>query len=314
MLIVDSPIYHHPVMVTEVLHALRVRPGGRYIDCTVGQGGHALAILEASAPGGQLLGFDADPYALESARARLETYAGSFELVNDYFDRVGEVAQSAGFHPVHGALMDLGLSSMQLEGENRGFSFRRPDPLDMRFSPDQELTADDIVNTYTQTALADVLYRYGEERQSRRIADAIVRRRPIHTASELAEVVAQAVGGRRDRSHPLHPATRTFQALRVSVNRELERLEHALIQVIYLLGHGGRVAVLSYHSLEDRIVKNMLRRESKDCVCPPEVPECVCGHRATVRLIGRKAITPSREEVAANPRSRSAKLRVAEHV
>jgi len=213
---------------------------------------------------------------------------------------------------VHGVLLDIGLSSLQVERAERGFSFLREGPLDMRFSPRQPLTAAQIVNEYPEDELADIIYRFGEEPRSRRIARRIVERRPLRTTTELAKVVEEAVGGRARRQS--HPATRTFQALRIAVNQELLSLDAALPQAYGLLGDLGRLAVLSYHSLEDRLVKEFVRRESRDCICPPRQPVCTCGHKAGLRPISRGAVRPSPDEVAANPRSRSARLRVAERL
>jgi len=303
---------HVPVLLREVVEALAVRPGGRYVDCTLGAGGHAEAILEAASPDGELLGIDLDPEALAAARQRLAAYEERVTFVEGNFSQVGDLCRERGFAPVQGILFDLGLSSLQLEEEPRGFSFQREGPLDMRFSPRQELTAADIVNTYSEEDLADLLWRYGEERRSRPIARRLTEERPFRTTTQLAKAVEQAVG-RRARG-VIHPATRTFQALRIAVNQELLHLETALLQAHGLLGFGSRLVVISYHSLEDRIVKNFLRRESRDCVCPPGVPVCVCGHRATLRLVARSIVRPSAAEVAANPRARSARLRVAERL
>jgi len=303
---------HVPVLLKEVVEALAVRPGGRYVDCTLGASGHAEAILEAASPDGELLGIDLDPEALSTARERLATFAERVTFVEGNFGQVGDLCRERGFAPVQGILFDLGLSSLQLEEAQRGFSFQREGPLDMRFSPRQELTAADIVNTYREEDLADLLWRYGEERQSRRIARRLIEERPVRTTTQLAKAVEQAVG-RRARG-VIHPATRTFQALRIAVNQELLHLETALLQAHGLLGFGARLVVISYHSLEDRIVKNFLRRESRDCVCPPGVLVCVCGHRATLRLVARGVIRPSAGEVTANPRARSARLRVAERL
>ncbi len=307
----EVKIFHQSVMVKEVLEALLVRPGGRYLDCTVGEGGHALAILETSAPGGRLLGLDADPEALETAERRLQQYRGSLRLANASFAELTGVISQHSFWPVDGALMDLGLSSLQLEGEGRGFSFMRDEPLDMRFNPSQGITAHDIVNSYPQGELARVIAKYGEQPRAHRIARAIVENRPISTSLELARVVGSVV---QRGIKGIHPATRTFQALRMEVNDELSNLESGFKQAIDVLGRGGRLAVISYHSLEDRVVKGILRREASDCICPPERLVCVCGHRAIVRLINRKVITPSPAEVLVNPRSRSARMRVAERV
>ena len=301
---------HVPVMVREVLAGLNVRPGGRYVDCTVGAGGHASAIMDAASPGGTLLGVDRDPDALSVARRRLERFGADVKLAQGDFAELERICQEFSFLPVHGVLLDLGLSSLQLERAERGFSFQREGPLDMRFSPTQELTAAQIINEYAVDALADVLRRYGEEPQARRIARRIAERRPLQTTTELAKVVEEAVGGRARRQ--THPATRTFLALRIAVNQELLSLEAALPQACGLLGDLGRLVVLSYHSLEDRIVKEFIRRESRDCVCPPRQPVCTCDHKASVRAVSRGAVQTSPDEVAVNPRSRSARLRVAE--
>lgn len=308
---VEVPRYHVPVLLQETLQALNVQPGGRYVDCTLGSAGHSLAILEASAPGGQLLAIDADPRAVSEAAKRLSTYKHSTLLINDNFVHLREICSRYGFIPVNGILFDLGLSSLQLEWEDRGFSFQRESPLDMRFDPAQELTAADIVNTYDEKDLADIISTYGEEPRSRQIARQIVAHRPIRTTLELASVVARAAGGTRGR---IHPATRTFQALRIAVNQELANLRSALEQAVDVLGFGGRLVVISYHSLEDRIVKHLLRQESMGCICPPSAIRCVCGHTPRLNLVTRKAIVPTAAEVEANPRSRSAKLRVAERV
>lgn len=305
-----API-HIPVLVDRALKALAVQPGGRYIDCTLGTGGHALAILEQSSPGGKLLGIDADPEAIKVARQRLEAYSDSTLLINDNFANLEAICYKYDFLPVHGILFDLGLSSLQLNSESRGFSFQHKAPLDMRLNPNQKLTAADIVNTYPEVQLAHLIKIYGEERYYRQIARQIVRERPIKTSFELAQLIERVVRGRKGR---LHPATKTFQALRIAVNQELEHLESTLKQAIDLLGFKGRLVVISYHSLEDRIVKQFMQRESKDCICPPGIPTCICQHTASLRLINRKVITPSLAEVEANPRSRSARLRVAERL
>ena len=302
---------HIPVLLKETIDALAVQPGGRYIDCTLGSGGHATAILDHSSPGGQLLGIDADPEAIKIARANLEAYSGSILLINENFINLQAICIKYDFLPVHGILFDLGLSSLQLNGNGRGFSFQREAPLDMRLSPSQEVTAADIVNTHPESKLAHLIKTYGEERYSHKIAHRIVQERPVKTTLQLARIIEQAVGSRRGK---IHPATRTFQALRIAVNQELEHLEATLKQAINLLGFGGRLVVISYHSLEDRIVKQFMQQESKDCICPPGTPICICGHTACLKLINKKAITPSLAEVQLNPRSRSAKLRAAERL
>lgn len=300
---------HIPVMQKEVIEGLAVQPGGRYIDCTAGTGGHAGAILKHSSPGGQLLGIDADPSAVETARKRLAGYGSSVVIENDNFVNLEKVCAKYDFRPVHGILLDLGLSSLQLNDNGRGFSFQYAAPLDMRFDPEQKITAADIVNKYSETELARIIRDYGEEPGSNRIARFIINERPISTTIELAKVVEQAVGFKRGR---IHPATRTFQALRIAVNNELEHLQSTLRQAVDLLGYEGRLVVITYHSLEDRIVKQFMQHEAKDCICPPEAMICNCHHSASLKLINRKVITPSVEEISQNPRSRSAKLRIAE--
>ena len=306
-----SPPTHIPVLLQETIQTLAVQPGGRYIDCTLGAGGHAAAILDHSSPGGQLLGIDATPEAVKIARARLEAYGDSAFLINENFVNLQAICIKHDFQPVHGILFDLGLSSLQLNRDGRGFSFQHDAPLDMRLSPSQEVTAADIVNTFPKTELAHIIKTYGEQGYSHQIAQHIVNKRPIRTTLQLARIIEQAIGSRRGK---IHPATKTFQALRIAVNRELEYLESALKQAIDLLGFEGRLVVISYHSLEDRIVKQLMHRESKDCICPPGTPICVCGHTACLRLINKKVITPSSAEVQLNPRSRSAKLRAAERI
>ena len=305
------PPTHIPVLLKETMEALAVQPGGRYIDCTLGAGGHAAAILEHSSPGGQLLGIDADPEAIKIARARLEAYSGSTLLINDNFANLQAICLKYDFFPVHGILFDLGLSSLQLNGNGRGFSFQHDAPLDMRLSPSQEVTAADIINTSPEAELAHLIRKYGEEGYSRQIAHRIVNQRPIKTTLQLAQTIERAIGRRRGR---IHPATKTFQALRIAVNHELEHLEAALKQAINLLGFEGRLVVISYHSLEDRIVKQFMRQESMGCICPPGTPTCICGHTVSLRLINKRVITPSLVEVQLNPRSRSAKLRAAERI
>ena len=305
----EKPLTTHiPVLVKEAVEALAVRPGGRYIDCTLGGGGHAAAILEQSSPGGKLLGIDADPEAIEIARTRLEDYSNSVLLINENFANLQAICIKYDFFPVHGILFDLGLSSLQLDSNERGFSFQSDGPLDMRLSPSQEVTAADIINTYTEAELAQLIRTYGEEGRSRRIARQIVKERPLETTLQLARTIERAVRGRRGK---IHPATKTFQALRIAVNRELDHLEAALKQAIDLLGFEGRLVVISYHSLEDRIVKQFMKQESTGCICPPGTPTCVCGHKPSLNLVNKRVITPSPAEVKSNPRSRSAKLRAA---
>ena len=306
----DHVIHHQPVMVQEVLDYLAVAPGGSYIDGTVGEGGHAEAILQQAGNNGRLIGLDLDDNALDSAKVRLDSWRNGVDLLKHSYSHMDEAASSLGVDQVDGILLDVGLSSLQLEGSGRGFSFRSDEPLDMRFDPSGALTADEIVNKYPQDQLTSIIARYGEEPRSRAIARAIVQRRPFSSSHRLAEVIASVVG----RTRRVHPATRTFQALRVAVNSELDRLHAGIQSAIGLLKPGGRLVIISYHSLEDRIVKQAFAQEARDCVCPPRTPACICGHVAALRLLTRRPITPSMKEVQANPRSRSARLRASERL
>ena len=300
---------HIPVLFQEVLDGLRVGRGHCYIDATVGAGGHATGILAASAPDGRILCLDRDAAAVEVARARLAAHSGRALVVHSSFAHLEVQARLHHFQPVDGILFDLGLSSLQLGDPSRGFAFLRDGPLDMRFDTAGDgLTAADLLNTWPADELAALLTRFGEERHSRRIARAIIASRPLHTTRELAEVIEKS----ETRRGRIHPATRTFQALRIAVNGELDALETALPQAVGLLAPGGRLVVISFHSLEDRLVKRFLRRESRQCVCPPDAPACVCDHQVSLKRIVRKPVRPSAEEVAANPRARSARLRIAE--
>lgn len=276
------------------------------MDGTLGDAGHAVAMLEAIGPGGRLLGLDADGQALERARDRLQPYAGRAVLVNDNFANLGKLVRAQGLTPVSGVLLDLGLSSWQLDAARRGFSFRDAAPLDMRLGEGQALTGAEVVNTYSQEDLADIIFRYGEEPHSRRIAQAIVRNRPVSTALELAQAIERAAPRHGQR---VHPATRTFQAIRIYVNRDLENLQAALEGAVGVLKKGGRLVVIAYHSLEDGVVKEFMRREARDCICPPEQIQCVCGHKAAIRILTKKVVKPSAEEIGRNPRVRSARLR-----
>lgn len=300
---------HLPVLYHEIIQALLPHSPGKYIDATVGAGGHAWGILEKSAPNGLLLALDRDPQALAIAEQRLFDFKDRVKLVHASYLRLLEIMSEIGWQSVDGIVFDLGLSSMQLDTPERGFSFHTPGPLDMRYDPDQELDAAQLVNYLPETELADLIFRYGEEPASHRIAAAIVRARPVESNTQLAEIIAAATGGRHGR---IHPATRTFQALRIAVNQELQAVEKVLPMAIQALAPGGRLAVISFHSLEDRLVKQYFRRESRDCICPPEQPVCVCGHKASLREITRHPIRPGEEEISTNPRARSARLRVAE--
>ncbi len=309
---------HIPVLLDEVLHWLDPRPGGVYVDATVGAGGHAEAILARIAPtgtkaGGRLIGVDRDAEALAIAGQRLAHYGAAVTLRHANFTAIREIVAEAGVEAVDGIVMDLGASSLQFEASERGFSFSRPGPLDMRMDRTQGLRAADLVNERSEDDLREIIRTYGEERWARRIARAIVRRRPLETTDELADVVSRAIP-RRAWPRGIHPATRTFQALRIAVNRELEALEQALPQAVGALRGGGKLCVITFHSLEDRILKHTYLRLSRDCICPPGSPTCTCGHRRLVRILTRRPITPSLEELRSNPRARSAKLRVAERL
>jgi 16S rRNA (cytosine1402-N4)-methyltransferase len=302
---------HTPVLYQQVLSALHAGAGSRHIDGTIGAGGHARGILEASAPDGEVLGLDRDPHALQLAAANLASFGHRIHLRHASFASLAQCAADLGWKQIDGALLDLGLSSMQVDNPERGFAFRLPGPLDMRFDPSGPTTAADLVNGLSEAELAETLARYGEEPRARPVARAIVAARPLRTTVELADVVARVTGGRRP---GLHPATRTFQALRIAVNGELEALEAALPQMVELLAPGGRLVVIAFHSLEDRLVKKFLRWESRDCVCPPRQPVCTCGHQASLRLLTSKPIRPEQAEVQSNPRARSARLRAAEKI
>ncbi len=303
--------HHAPVLLEETITALQPRSGGQYLDATVGAGGHSALLLERSAPDGRVLGLDRDPEAVQRARQRLASYGARVLLVHSSYEHVKSVALAHGFTALDGILFDLGFSSYQIDDPQRGFAFRSDGPLDMRYDPTQPgPTAAELVNELSVVELAALLRLYGEEPHSQRIAQAIVAARPIRSTAHLAEVV-MAVTGRPRRGGP-HPATLTFQALRIAVNRELDALAAALPQTLELLRPGGRLAVITFHSLEDRLVKRWMQQEARGCLCPPEAPVCTCGHRARLRLITRKPLAPSAQEVASNPRSRSARLRVAE--
>lgn len=313
---------HRPVLYQEVLDALRPTRGGRYIDGTLGAGGHAYGILQASSPDGMLLGFDVDPQALEVARLRLQPFGERVHIVQSSYTEIGISMQKLGWSNVQGVLLDLGVSSMQLDTPGRGFSFQVDAPLDMRFSPHAQMNAADLVNSLTEAELVKILFEYGEERRARKIAKAIIQARPVTTTGQLSDLILRISTSKKDsfRRHEksgkkkLHPATRTFQALRIAVNQELQAIEMVLPQAVSVLSTGGRLAVISFHSLEDRIVKQFFRQESRDCVCPPKQPVCTCGHKASLVEINRRPIMASQEEMVENPRARSAKLRVVERL
>jgi 16S rRNA (cytosine1402-N4)-methyltransferase len=303
----DSP--HQPVLYKEIIHALQPHTSGRYVDGTLGAGGHARGILEASAPDGRLLGLDLDPQALSIARKILAPYEHRIHLAQASYTSLPAQLKRLGWDEVDGIVLDLGASSMQFDTANRGFSFLQDAPLDMRFGPHVPQTAADIVNSYSERELADLIYEYGEERDSRKIARAIVKARPLHTTRELVAAIEAVSPRRGDR---LHPATRTFQALRIAVNEELTSIQEVLPQAVTALRTGGTLAVISFHSLEDRIVKDFFRGQSQDLVNPPYERIYEKDRRATLKEVNRKPITASEEETKNNPRARSAKLRIAE--
>lgn len=318
---------HEPVLAGRIVRALVGERSGPHattaphllVDATIGAAGHAAALLAAAGPATHLIGFDRDPDALELAGRRLAAYGDRVHLVHAGYDtmavHVAPLAERGGASVI-GILYDLGVSSMQLDRPERGFSFRADAPLDMRMDPTSGPTAADLVNTLETVELARIIRSYGEERLARRIAQAIVRARPLSTTRQLAEVVERAVPhalrGPRSTGPRTHPATRTFQALRIEVNAELDRFRASLPQALELLGLGGRLAVLSYHSLEDRIAKRFFSDAATGCICPPELPVCGCGRVPLVHAVTRGAERPSPDEVAGNPRARAAKLRIVE--
>jgi 16S rRNA (cytosine1402-N4)-methyltransferase len=301
---------HIPVLRDAVIKGLIPDPPiERVIDGTLGAGGHTAALLDAGAR--EVLGLDRDPAALRIAAENLTRYGERAHIVHASYADMRAQAAALGWDQVDAILLDLGVSSMQLDTPERGFAFRHEGALDMRFDPSVAgETAADLVNTLDEGELADIFYQYGEERDSRRIARAVVKHRPYATTTQLADVIASAA--RRDPREKIHPATRAFQALRIAVNDELNVVESVIPVALDLLRAGGRLAIISFHSLEDRIVKDAFKLAATDCICPPKVPICVCGHRASVKIITKKPISADDAEIAQNPRSRSAKLRIVE--
>jgi 16S rRNA (cytosine1402-N4)-methyltransferase len=309
---------HLPVLVDEVMTTLAALPGSLQIDTTLGGGGHTGRILEATSPDGRLLGLDADARAVARVAARLgDRFGDRLVLRQANFRDLATVAPAAGFGAVDGLLFDLGLSSFQLADRDRGFGIRTGGPLDMRFDPSQGVPAAELLASLDAVELTALFRRYGEEPQAARIARAIVAGRsstPITTAEELAELIVRVAPAGIPGRRRIHPATRVFQALRIAVNAELEALEVALTAAVELLRPGGRLVVLSYHSLEDRIVKHFFQAERRGCTCPPSLPVCVCGRSPRLRLVTRRSVTPTADEIARNPRARSARLRAAERL
>jgi 16S rRNA (cytosine1402-N4)-methyltransferase len=308
----EAILRHVPVLLEEVLQGLAIRQGGVYLDGTIGWGGHTLQILQRY-EGTRVVGLDRDGAALEAASRRLANYSDRVLLYHSDFRRLDEVLDEAGVGLVDGVLMDLGVSSMQLEDAGRGFSFSQDGPLDMRMNPDSGVDASEIVNTWAQGDLANLFFHYGEEKRSRAIASAIVREReaaPIKTTLRLADLISSVPGMSRVRN--IHPATRTFQALRIELNQELDAVKKVIPVSIDRLVPGGRLAMISFHSLEDRIVKRSFKELESPCQCPKEFPECRCGKTSAGRVLTKRPVIPTEGEIRANPRSRSAKLRVFE--
>jgi 16S rRNA (cytosine1402-N4)-methyltransferase len=313
--------YHTPVLLKEAVNLLAPRRGGLYVDCTVGDGGHAREILRACGPEGRLVGLDWDDEAIAASRERLGEFGARVQLVRASYVELERVLMSLGVTTVDGVLFDLGLSSRQVDAPERGFSLQREGPLDMRMNrqPRSErgqlgATARDVLRTASLEELARIFRVYGEEKRARAVARKIVgerERQPLETTRQLARLVERVVGPKRG---GIHPATRVFQALRIAVNNELDNLQRGLEVATRLLGSGGRLAVISFHSLEDRIVKQFFAEQSTGCICPPDLPACVCGRKQVLRVVTRKPVTPGEEEIRANPRARSAKLRVAEKI
>ncbi len=306
---------HRPVLLRETIELLAAERGGLFVDCTVGLGGHSEAILQASTDA-QVLGIDRDEEALELAGQRLAQYGSRFRAVHADFRELTRVLATAKVRQVHGVLADLGVSSLQLDSPSRGFSFRHEAPLDMRMDTSRGETAAELLGRLSEVEIANLIFEFGEERGSRRIARAIIQRRdrgePVATTKDLANLVERAVG--RGNKRRIHPATRTFQALRIAVNGELENLDRFLFEAVDHLEPDGRLAVISFHSLEDRIVKRTLQKLSGRCQCPPRLPKCICGAKKAIEILTKRALAPNAAETEENPRARSAKLRGAKRI
>jgi 16S rRNA (cytosine1402-N4)-methyltransferase len=307
--------YHTPVLLKEVVSQLQPHDGGLYVDCTVGGGGHAHEILCACGPNGRVIGLDWDEEAIAASRERLREFGGRVQLVRANYVELERVLMSLGVTTVDGVVFDLGVSSRQFDESGRGFSFQREGPLDMRMNRQLGATARDVLRSASLEELAKIFRVYGEEKRARAVARQIVAEReqkPLDTTTQLARLVERVLGPRHGGG--VHPATRVFQALRIAVNNELDNLKQGLNLAARFLGTGGRLAVISFHSLEDRIVKQFFVEQSSGCICPPDLPVCACGRKQLLRIVTRKPVTPREEEIDANPRSRSAKLRVAEKI
>jgi len=308
----DLNVSHQPVLITETLEGLTLHEGGVYVDGTTGEGGHSQAILRSEPHVKAVLSIDWDSRSLATAQSRLAGFGDRFIPATGNYADMAALAAEHGITKVDGVLLDLGFSSRQVERPGYGLSFQTDEPLDMRYDPEGELTAEEIVNTYDERELGQLVRRYGEEPRGMAIARAIIKERPVTTTGQLASIIGSVLGRRPGQR--VNPATRTFQALRIAVNDELYNVEAGLNAAVGLLAPEGRLAVISYHSLEDRIVKSFFKREAATCVCPPSLPVCVCGQTPRLKIINQRVIKPSEEEVQANPRSRSAKLRVAQRL
>ena len=304
--------YHMPVLLNETLEQLNIKQNGIYVDCTLGGGGHSIEIARQLGGNGRLIGIDRDIAAINAATKRLEGY-GSFTPVHDNYSNIISILQGLGIHKVDGILMDLGVSSHQLDEKDRGFTYMEDAPLDMRMDTNQPFSAYDVVNQYSMDELFRIIKEYGEERWAKRISKFIVENRPVKTTGELVEIIKRAIPAAARRTGP-HPAKRTFQAIRIEVNKELELLEQSVLDAVECLKPNGRLCIITFHSLEDRIVKNTYRKLNQPCTCPKEFPVCTCGKEPVVDLITRKPIMASESELEINPRSRSAKLRTCEKI
>ena len=304
---------HTPVLLQEVMDLLGCSPGNVVVDCTVGGGGHAYEILKRILPGGYLIGFDRDPNALNAAEKRLEEFANHFTLVHSNYINMERILEDLGIKEVDGILMDLGASSHQLDEKERGFSYMQDASLDMRMDPTQAFSAYNVVNEYSQNELRRIIRNYGEERWADRIAGFIVDNRPVETTGQLVDIIKRAIPAGARRSGP-HPAKRTFQAIRIEVNQELSQLGESIEKAVKMLRPGGRLCIITFHSLEDRIVKRAFRDLSNPCICPTGAPICTCGRKPEVKIITGRPVTPSAAELSINPRSRSAKARACERI
>ena len=307
----DIKINHNPVMIEQVLSGLQIKPNCNYIDCTVGEGGHTYSIINSCNPKPNILGIDLDSQALQKASKRLDSYNQKITLINDNFSNIEDIVNTHNFIPVDGVLFDLGLSSLQLETPNRGFSFKFDSFLDMRFNIHQELSAHQIINFSNEQELARIISEFGEQSRSKIIAKTIIRSRPINSTAQLAKIISHVLPYKKEHER-IHPATKTFQAIRIAVNKELDNLTQMLNSLLNILNQGARIVGISYHSLEDRIIKQFFQKESTSCICPKTLPLCVCEHVPCLKILTKKIIIPTELEISLNPRSRSAKLRVAE--